>query len=154
MLLLIFTVVIIASILYYRHAKYKNNSSSDLDMLGVVLILVNFIPLAVLGLLLSNLYENQGVDQKIKMYEAQNQQLERKIDVAVKSYMDHEKDTYKEFKAGDGMALITTYPELRSNELVKEQMNTYQSNNRKIAKLKEKEIDCNVTKWWVYFGGE
>lgn len=154
MLLLIFTVIIIASILYYRHAKYKNNSSSDLDVLCVVLILVNYIPLAVLGLLLSNLYENQGVDQKIKMYETQNQQLERKIDVAVKSYMNHEKDTYKEFKAGDGMALITTYPELRSNELVKEQMNTYQSNNRKIAKLKEKEIDCNVTKWWVYFGGE
>jgi hypothetical protein len=154
MLLLIFTVIIIASILYYRHEKHKNNSSSDLDMLGVVLILVNFIPLAVLGLLLSNLYEDQGVDQKIKMYETQNQQLERKIDVTVKSYMNHEKDTYKEFKAGDGMALITTYPELRSNELVKEQMNTYQSNNRKIAKLKEKEIDCNVTKWWVYFGGE
>lgn len=154
MLLLIFTVIIIASILYYRHEKHKNNSSSDLDMLGVVLILVNFIPLAVLGLLLSNLYEDQGVDQKIKMYETQNQQLERKIDVTVKSYMNHEKDTYKEFKAGDGMALINTYPELRSNELVKEQMNTYQSNNRKIAKLKEKEIDCNVTKWWVYFGGE
>lgn len=154
MLLLIFTVIIIASILYYRHEKHKNNSSSDLDVLGVALILVNFIPLAVLGLLLSNLYEDQGVDQKIKMYETQNQQLERKIDVTVKSYMNHEKDTYKEFKAGDGMALITTYPELRSNELVKEQMNTYQSNNRKIAKLKEKEIDCNVTKWWVYFGGE
>lgn len=154
MLLLIFTVIIIASILYYRHEKHKNNSSSNLDVLGVVLILVNFIPLAVLGLLLSNLYEDQGVDQKIKMYETQNQQLERKIDVTVKSYMNHEKDTYKEFKAGDGMALITTYPELRSNELVKEQMNTYQSNNRKIAKLKEKEIDCNVTKWWVYFGGE
>ena len=154
MLLLIFTVIIIASILYYRHEKHKNNSSSDLDVLGVVLILVNFIPLAVLGLLLSNLYEDQGVDQKIKMYETQNQQLERKIDVTVKSYMNHEKDTYKEFKAGDGMALITTYPELRSNELVKEQMNTYQSNNRKIAKLKEKEIDCNVTKWWIYFGGE
>ena len=154
MLLLIFTVIIIASILYYRHEKHKNNSSSDLDVLGVVLILVNFIPLAVLGLLLSNLYEDQGVDQKIKMYETQNQQLERKIDVTVKSCMNHEKDTYKEFKAGDGMALITTYPELRSNELVKEQMNTYQSNNRKIAKLKEKEIDCNVTKWWVYFGGE
>lgn len=154
MLLLIFTVIIIASILYYRHAKYKNDSSSDLDVLCVVLILVNFIPLTVLGLCLSNLYENQGANQKINMYETQNRQLERKIDVAVQSYMDHEKDTYKEFKAGDGMALITTYPELRSNELVKEQMSTYQSNNRKIAKLKEKEIDCNVTKWWIYFGGE
>lgn len=154
MLILIFVITIIASITYYHHAKNKDYSSSDLDVLSVVLILINFVVIVLLCLLLNNLYENQGVNQKIKMYETQNQQIERKIDVTVKSYMDHEKDTYKEFKAGDGIALSTTYPEVRSNELVKEQMNTYQSNNRKIAKLKEKEIDCNVTKWWVYFGGE
>lgn len=154
MLILILIIAIICSIIYYGHAQKQKIGNSDLDVLRVVLILINFVVITVLCSLLSNLYENQGVDQKIKMYETQNQQLERKIDVAVKNYMNHEKDTYKEFKAGDGMALITTYPELRSNELVKEQMNTYQSNNRKIAKLKEKEIDCNVTKWWVYFGGE
>lgn len=145
MLLLILVISIIALIIY------KGYFSGDFD---VVLIPINFAVIVVLCFLLSNLYEYQGVDQKIKMYEIQNQQLERKIDVAVKSYMNHERDTYKEFKAGDGMALITTYPELRSNELVKEQMDTYQSNNRKIAKLKEKEIDRNVTKWWVYFGGK
>ena len=145
MLLLILVISIIALIIY------KGYFSGDFD---VVLIPINFAVIVVLCFLLSNLYEYQGVDQKIKMYEIQNQQLERKIDVAVKSYMNHEKDTYKDFKAGDGMALITTYPELRSNELVKEQMNTYQSNTRKIAKLKEKEIDYNVTKWWVYFGGK
>lgn len=145
MLVLILIISIIALIIY------KGCFSGDFD---VVLIPINFAVIVVLCLLLGILYENQGVDQKIKMYEAQNQQLERKIDVAVKSYMNHEKDTYKEFKAGDGISLITTYPELRSNELVKEQMNTYQSNNRKIAKLKEKEIDYNITKWWVYFGGK
>lgn len=154
MLILILIITVIASIIYYRHAKKGNNSTSDLDVLSVVLILINFTVTMILGLFLNNLYRYQGVDQKIQMYETQNQQLERKIDVTVKNYMDHEKDTYKEFKAGDGIALITTYPELRSNELVKEQMNTYQSNNRKIAKLKEKEIDCNVTKWWIYFGGK
>lgn len=152
MLILILIIAIICSIICYCHAQKTGNS--NLDVLGVVLILINFLVITVLCLLLNNLYENQGVNQKIKMYETQNRQLERKIDVTVKSYMNHEKDTYKEFKAGDGMALITTYPELRSNEFVKEQMNTYQSNNRKIVKLKEKEIDCNVTKWWVYFVGE
>lgn len=152
MLILILIISIICSIIYYGHAQKIGNY--DFDVLSVVLILINFLVITVLCLLLNNLYENQGVNQKIKMYETQNRQLERKIDVTVKSYMNHEKDTYKEFKAGDGMALITTYPELRSNELVKKQMDTYQSNNRKIAKLKEKEIDCNVTKWWIYFGGE
>lgn len=154
MLITILVITIITSITYYHHAQNKDYSSGDLDVLSVVLILINFAIIVLLCSLLSNLYENQGVNQKIKMYETQNQQLERKIDVTVKSYMDHEKDTYKEFKAGDGMALITSYPELRSNELVEKQMDTYQSNNRKIAKLKEKEIDCNVTKWWIYFGGK
>ena len=154
MLILIFVITIIASITYYHHAKNKDYSSGDLDVLSVVLILINFVVIVLLCWLLTNLYETQGVNQKIKMYETQNRQLERKIDMTVKNYMDHEKDTYKEFKAGDGMALITTYHVLRNNELLKEQIDTYQNNNRKIAKLKEKEIDCNVTKWWIYFGVE
>ena len=111
MLITILVITIIASITYYHHAKNKDYSSGDLDILSVVLILINFAIIVLLCSLLSNLYENQGVNQKIKMYETQNRQPERKIDVTVKSYMNHEKDTYKEFKAGDGMALITTYPE-------------------------------------------
>ena len=79
MLLLIFTVIIIASILYYRHEKHKNNSSSDLDMLGVVLILVNFIPLAVLGLLLSNLYEDQALIRKSKCTKHKISSLKEKL---------------------------------------------------------------------------
>lgn len=154
MLILILVITIIASITYYHHAKNKDYFSGDLDVLSVALILINFVIIVLLCWLLSNLYETQGVNQKIKMYETQNRQLKRKIDMTVKDYMGHEKDTYKEFKAGDGMVLITTYPELRSNKLVEEQINTYQSNNRKIAKLKEKEIDCNVTRWWLYFGGK
>lgn len=51
------------------------------------------------------------------------------------------------------MTSIATYPELRSNELVKKQVETYEKNNRKITKLEEDEIDYNVIKWWLYFGG-
>lgn len=152
MLLLIIGITIIVTIISYILAERCNREG--VEFASIVLTFVDILLVVILFKFLSDIYSYQGVNQKIKMYETQNRQLERKIDVTVKSYMDHEKDTYKEFKAGDGMALITTYPELRSNELVKKQMDTYQSNNRKIAKLKEKEIDCNVTKWWIYFGGE
>lgn len=152
MLLLIIGITIIVTIISYILAERCNREG--VEFASIVLTFVDILLVVILFKFLSDIYSYQGVAQKIKMYETQNQQLERKIDVTVKNYMDHEKDAYKEFKAGDGIALITTYPELRSNELVKEQMSTYQSNNRKIAKLKEKEIDCNVTKWWIYFGGE
>lgn len=152
MLLLIIGITIIVTIISYILAERCNREG--VEFASIVLTFVDIMLVVILFRFLSDIYSYQGVDQKIKMYETQNQQLERKIDVTVKNYMDHEKDTYKEFKAGDGMALITTYPELRSNELVKEQMSTYQNNNRKIAKLKEKEIDYNITKWWVYFGGK
>lgn len=152
MLLLIIGITIIVTIISYILAERCNREG--VEFASIVLTLIDILLVVILFSFLSDIYSYQGVEQKITMYETQNQQLERKIDVTVKNYMNHEKDTYKEFKAGDGMALITTYPELRSNELVKEQMNTYQSNNRKIAKLKEKEIDYNVTRWWIYFGGK
>ena len=43
MLILILVITIIASITYYHHAKNKDYSSGDLDILSVVLILINFV---------------------------------------------------------------------------------------------------------------
>ena len=50
------------------------------------------------------------------------------------------------------ITLVSLYPELKSDELVKKQIAVYQENNKKIINLKEKQIDANVAKWWLYFG--
>lgn len=93
------------------------------------------------------------VKDKIAMYEEQNSKIEEQIDVVVKQYMEYESDTYAMTAPESSITLVSLYPELKSDELVKKQIAVYQENNKKITNLKEKQIDANVAKWWLYFGG-
>ena len=53
---------------------------------------------------------------------------------------------------GNGMTLINLYPELKSDALVKQQIDTYISNNNQIKTLKNDYINANSGRWWLYFG--
>lgn len=70
----------------------------------------------------------------------------------VKEYMEHEDNTFENARSKDTMTLVSLYPELKSDSLVKEQISVYNKNNAQIKKLKEKKIDVSVAKWWLYFG--
>ena len=91
-------------------------------------------------------------DKQIVMYEEENSNIECRINEMVNNYMIYEKDTYSEFKFDDIMAAVTIYPELKSDELVKTQIDIYVENNNKIKQLKTDKIECSVFKWWLYFG--
>lgn len=92
------------------------------------------------------------IGEKISMYQTENSKIESQVDVLVKQYMEHENDTFDEAKGTDSMTLISLYPELKSDTLVKEQIKIYNKNNSQIKKLREKKIDVSVAKWWLYFG--
>lgn len=95
---------------------------------------------------------NRTVDDKIAMYQEENKKIEEKIEVTVKQYMDFEKDTYKNLKVDTYINLVSLYPELKSDTLIKEQIKTYQKNNDKIKDLKLAKIDQKTRKWWLFFG--
>ena len=83
---------------------------------------------------------------------AENSKIEESINDTVENYMRYEKDTYSQFKVDDVFAAVNLYPELKSDELVKSQMDIYVANNEKIKELKEDKIDASVIRWWLYFG--
>lgn len=94
-----------------------------------------------------------GIDKKITIYEEENIKIEIKVKDTVKSYMNYEQDTYDNLiKDADLTTLIIKYPELNSNELVKQEINTYIENSKQIKELKEKNIDRATLAWWLYFG--
>ena len=121
-----------------------------ISLLGAVLIgIVDFICiLVVAGFMINGI----TASDKIKMYQAENKQIENQIGELVKGYMDYESETYKSFKNENSVTMINLYPELKSNELVQKQMNVYLTNNAKIKELKEIEIDTKIGKWLLYFG--
>lgn len=112
------------------------------------------IALSLFGMLIcfGMIGESKIIDNKISMYQEENKNIEKQIDTLVKQYMDYEGNTLKEFSSESSITLVTMYPDLKSDELVKTQIETYTNNNNKIKELKEKKLDYKLAKWWIYFG--
>lgn len=142
---------IIAYIVYkkceykYEHRDIRNICESIYCVMAFIGGLSFTIGLIMLGF---------GAYAKMSMpiYEEENAKIEEQVSEFVSKYTDYEKDTFKELKPETMQIMIMTYPELKTNELVKKQIDVYVSNNDKLKKLKE---DCNqykIGKWLLYFG--
>lgn len=147
MLLILFVVVIVGTCKLSKTNYYKSSDLSVAIFTGNVIIGFAVFCTASVMLMCSS------SSMEVKLYEQENLKIEKKIDLLTKKYMDHESDFYKDFKKGDGVVLVETYPELKSNELISEQLKIYERNNNKLLKAKRDEIYCNTAKWWLYFGG-
>lgn len=125
---------------------------SDAEELACIPLLGAFACLVVgIGLCI---YVTTGsvIDKKIAMYKKENTKIETQMDVLVSQYMKFETDTYGELKNESSITLVSLYPDLKSDELVKKQIEVYESNNKEIREMKEKKINLKVLKWWLYFG--
>lgn len=92
------------------------------------------------------------INDKIKLYDKQNKEIEEKIEITVKNYMEYEGNTYKDLKSDSYIQLINLYPDLKADQLVQQQITLYTENNKKIIELKEEKMNETVYKWWIYFG--
>lgn len=95
-----------------------------------------------------------GIQEKIRIYEEQNTQIEYAIDAAVKAYCEHEQITYVQMSDGAVALVAAAYPELASSELVKTQMEVWTSNSNELKGLKSKLVDFHRAQYFLYFGGE
>lgn len=111
-----------------------------------------FIALIAFISILSIVLTEPTIDSKIELYQTQNTEIESKIQATVVSYLAHERQTYKDLKPDNAIAVVSAYPELHSNELVKKQIEVYEDNNKKILGLKEEKLNQSIYKWWLYFG--
>lgn len=124
----------------------------DEDFAGF--FLVCFCVLFVIGMFLGISVSNgKTIDEKIVMYQEENNKIEKQIDTLVSNYMNYESDTYEKIKSESSITLVSMYPELKSDKLVEEQISVYEENNKKIREFKEDKINLKVKKWWLYFGG-
>lgn len=93
------------------------------------------------------------IDDKIAMYQNENEKIESDIDVIVRQYMDHEGQTFDMAKVKSSTTLVQMYPELKSSEVVQKQMDVYYKNNEKIKKLELDKYKSKRARFILYFGG-
>ena len=118
---------------------------------GAIGSIVSFIALIVL---LTNVSGLKVIEPKIKMYQDENIRIENQIMECVEKYQKYETEIFTEVAADSAIMLVSLYPELKADKLVKKQIEVYVANNQKIKELKEEKIMGNVYRWWLYFGSE
>lgn len=131
---------------------YSKQEDLDRDLFILVAVPILVIPLFIQILLIASLISGLNLDSRIELYQSQNAEIESKVQATVASYLAHERQTYKDLKPDNAIAVVSAYPELHSNELVKKQIEVYEDNNKKILGLKEEKLNQSVYKWWLYFG--
>lgn len=148
MAILCFVLAIICIVVYARLSK-----KYDVEWINAFTII--FIALAVLFCFLGipGTIDSRYTDQKIQMYQEENEKIEEDVNVIITQYMEHENETFDMSKIESSTVLIQMYPELKSNELVSKQIDIYNKNNKKIKKLKLEKIKNQKAKFYLYFGG-
>lgn len=148
MAILCFVLAIICIVVYAQLSK-----KYDIEWINVFTMI--FIALAVLFCLLGipGTVDSRYTDQKIQMYQEENEKIEEDVSVIITQYMKHENETFDMSKIESSTVLIQMYPELKSNELVSKQIDIYNENNKKIKKLKLEKIKNQKAKFYLYFGG-
>lgn len=116
---------------------------------GIIGSIVSFI--AAIALLVT-VSELKTIQPKIEMYQVENTNIENQITECVKEYQKYETDIFTEVAPDSAITLVSLYPELKSDELVKKQIEVYLANNQKIKELKEQDIMGDIYRWWAYFG--
>lgn len=148
MAILCFVLAIICIVVYARLSK-----KYDVEWINAFTII--FIALAVLFCFLGipGTIDSRYTDQKIQMYQEENEKIEEDVSVIITQYMEHENETFDMSKIESSTVLIQMYPELKSDELVSKQIDIYNENNKKIKKLKLEKIKNQKAKFYLYFGG-
>lgn len=153
LLFIIFLTILIISIIFMEknHRTRKDTAGwfTSLLISGFATTICLFVTLGFTASVVSSKY----IAEKITMYTEQNNKIEEQIDIVVKQYQEYESDTYAMTSSESSITLISLYPDLKSDELVKKQIKVYTDNNKKIIELKEKQINAKACKWWIYFGG-
>lgn len=124
---------------------------SVLGGIGFLFSIIVFIAIIILGIHVKSL---SVIDNRIEMYEEENTRIEQQIADVVEQYQKYETDIFMEVAPESAVTMVSLYPELKSDSLVQAQIEVYVENNKAIKDLKDKQIEGDVYRWWLYFGGK
>ena len=144
----------IAGVCIYYNCRFENADEEviggAIGLIGGIIAAMSLAAIIILGI---NVSELKVIDEKIAMYQEENTKIEQQIADVVKGYQKHEKDIFENVTPDSAVTLVSLYPELKSDTLVQSQIEVYVSNNECIKDLKEQQINGDVYRWWLYFGG-
>ena len=154
MILLIFGIcilMVVGGIILDRKTKIDSDICLGINGIGIIVGFFALVGLIVVGV---NVKSLSVIDDRITMYEEENARIEQQVADVVEQYQKYETDIFMEVAPESAVTMVSLYPELKSDSLVQAQIEMYTENNKTIRDLKDKQIQGNIYRWWLYFGGK
>jgi len=156
MIILLVLILIVLTIVCARNTDSSDSYYSDFSAgwsVGLRFSIIILILVIVWGCItLNSIVGERTIDERITMYQEENTKIQADVSRIVGDYMNWEKETYDNVKNESPIVLVQLFPELKSSELVGRQIDLYIVNNDKIRGLREKKINIELDKFWLYFG--
>lgn len=97
------------------------------------------------------------IDAQIALHEDENKRIEAQVETTVNHYLEYEKGIIDNINIdeydGERLLLISgIYPDLKANEMLKQQIELYIQNSESIRQMKLSKIKVENWKFWLYFG--
>lgn len=152
----IFIIMVLISMLsYYLGFKiFENDEYEQFSFLafivGIIFTVLSIVAGICCYIFLEDLCEIPIIEQKIIVYQDENKKIEEEIHTIVENYKDYESGIFD--KNASVSTIVNLYPELKSDSLVKQQIDIYQKNNEQIKKLKVSLLEAKKAKFMLYFG--
>lgn len=140
----------------YVYKKYCTNYKFDnvnWELMKTRLLVAN---IALIGMLITSMFifsvSSYNHSNRLNVLEHQRnyvEELNKEVDIIVKSFMEHEEITFDRDISLE--ALVITYPELRSVELVTNQLETLKYEKQKLNEIEISLIKYETIKKWFWF---
>jgi hypothetical protein len=143
----IILVALIALLVFLIWQDYDNEISC---VIGCAITVGIFISVILIVCAICRIGDGAVAADKIKSYEQGKIRIEKEMGTMVNAYMDYEKDNVKRVSDKDAVSYVTVIPELKSSDLVKQEMALYADYDKRIMKLKEKQADAKFAKFLLY----
>lgn len=110
--------------------------------------------IAIIGIIccLCDVVKGQIAQDKIEMYQEQNEKIEADVATQIENYVQYETKTFTKVDKENALSVVELYPNLKSNTLVQQQIQLHIDNINKINDCKSEQIKAKMAKWWIYFG--
>ncbi len=133
-LLIVFIALLIVGVYLY------NNTNSVVGTIVTCTVGGAGAFLTVIILIITIIDVSHGIiiDDKINLYESENNKIDKQVYSIVENYKDYEKGTFESLKNKNADTLISLYPELETDTLVKEQIKIYTNNRKKLLNSNKK----------------
>jgi hypothetical protein len=123
--------------------------------IGASFAWIGAVAILIISCILVTIYLGYDViDDKILILQEENSAIEKRVEETVKQYQNYETEFFTDSTQetnSDVMVLVERYPELKSDELVQQQIDLYIKNNQEIKKLKLQQLEKYKYELWLFF---